>query len=82
MAWVLGDKALAMVVGLMIFGLIGRALGPIGSGHFAYATALLQVGLGLSLVVSGSALLPRFCRIGSAPTSSSFAWRRACWRCS
>jgi O-antigen/teichoic acid export membrane protein len=66
MAWVLGDKALAMVVGLMIFGLIGRALGPIGSGHFAYATALLQVGLGLSLVVSGSALLPRFCRIGSA----------------
>ncbi len=66
MAWVLGDKALAMAVGLLIFGLIGRTLGPIGSGHFAYATALLQVGLGMSLVVSGSALLPRFCRIGSA----------------
>lgn len=66
MAWVLGDKALAMGVGLLIFGLIGRKLGPVGSGHFAYATALLQVGLGLSLVVSGSALLPRFCRLTSA----------------
>jgi hypothetical protein len=52
MAWVLGDKALAMLLGLLIFGLIARALGPAGSGHFAYATALLQVGLGLSLVCS------------------------------
>jgi O-antigen/teichoic acid export membrane protein len=66
MAWVLGDKALAMALGLLIFGLIGRALGPAGSGHFAFATALLQVGLGLSLVVSGSALLPRFCRMQAA----------------
>jgi O-antigen/teichoic acid export membrane protein len=66
MAWVLGDKALAMAVGLLVFGLIGRTLGPVGSGHFAYATALLQVGLGLSLVVSGAALLPRFCRLQGA----------------
>ncbi len=66
MAWVLGDKVVAMVLGLVIFGLIARALGPSGSGHFAYATALLQVGLGLSLVCSGAALLPRFCRMHSA----------------
>ncbi len=66
MAWVLGDKLLAMGLGLVIFGLIARALGPIGSGHFAYAIALLQVGLGLSLVCSGSALLPRFCRMHAA----------------
>ncbi len=65
MAWILGDKALAMVLGLLIFGMIGRALGPIGAGHFAYAAALLQVGLGLSLVCSGSALLPRSCRMQS-----------------
>jgi polysaccharide transporter, PST family len=66
MAWVLGDKVLAMALGLLIFGLIARALGPSGSGHFAYATALLQVGLGMSLVCSGAALLPRFCRIHAA----------------
>ncbi len=66
MAWVLGDKLLAVGLGLLIFGLIARHLGPAGSGHFAYATALLQVGLGLSLVCSGTALLPRFCRIQAA----------------
>ncbi len=66
MAWILGDKLLAMALGLVIFGLIARALGPTGSGQFAYAAALLQVGLGLSLVCSASALLPRFCRIQAA----------------
>ena len=64
--WILGDKALAMVLGLLIFGMIGRALGPVGSGHFAFGAALLQVALGLSLVCSASALLPRFCRINAA----------------
>ena len=63
MGWILGDKVLAMALGLVIFGLIARALGPVGSGHFAFAAALLQVGLGLSLVCSASALLPRFCRM-------------------
>lgn len=66
LAWILGDKLLAMALGLLIFGLIARALGPVGSGHFAFAMALLQVGLGLSLVCSASALLPRFCRMGAA----------------
>lgn len=55
-----------MVAGLLIFGIIGRHLGPVGAGHFAYAVAILQVGLGLSLICTGSALLPRFCRIGAA----------------
>ena len=66
MGWILGDKVLAMALGLVIFGMIGRVLGPVGSGHFAYAAALLQVGLGLSLVCSASALLPRFCRMHAA----------------
>ena len=66
MGWILGDKVLAMALGLLIFGMIARALGPVGSGHFAYAAALLQVGLGLSLVCSAQALLPRFCRMQAA----------------
>lgn len=66
MVWILGDKALAMALGLLIFGMIGRALGPVGAGHFAFAAALLQVALGLSLVCSASGLLPRFCRMQAA----------------
>ena len=66
MAWLLGDKAFALAVGLGIHGLIARTLGPIGSGHFAYASAILQAGLGLSLVCAGVALLPRFCRMHAA----------------
>ncbi len=63
MAWLLGDKAFALLAGLVIFGAIARTYGPAGSGHFAYASALLQTGLGLSLVCAGVALLPRFCRL-------------------
>ena len=66
LVWILGDKALAMALGLLIFGMIGRALGPVGAGHFAFAAALLQVALGLSLVCSASGLLPRFCRMQAA----------------
>lgn len=67
MAWLLGDKAFALLVGLVIIGAIARTYGPAGSGHFAYASALLQTGLGLSLVCAGVALLPRFCRMQAGP---------------
>lgn len=61
--WLLGDKFLALAIGLLIFGCIARVYGPVGSGNFAYAAALLQIGLSLSLVCAGTALLPRFCRM-------------------
>lgn len=65
LAWLLTDKALAVVFGLFVFGMIARTYGPVGSGHVAYALALLQAALGLSLVCSATPLLPRMCRIGS-----------------
>jgi O-antigen/teichoic acid export membrane protein len=58
--WMAGDKALAVVVGLFVFGLIARTYGPVGSGHFAFAAAVLQSALGLSLVCSAAVVLPRF----------------------
>jgi O-antigen/teichoic acid export membrane protein len=64
LAWLMTDKALALVFGLLVFGLIARAYGPVGSGHFAFALALLQTALGLSLVCSAVPLLPRMCRLG------------------
>ncbi|KQP17185.1 hypothetical protein ASF43_29425 [Pseudorhodoferax sp. Leaf267] len=66
LGWVLGDKAFAMVAGLLVFGLIARAFGPQGAGHFSYALAMLQIALGLSLVCSATAVLPRLCSMQAA----------------
>src|SRR5262245_10423360 len=64
-AWLMLDKSLALFFGLTVFGLIARWFGSTASGHFAYALALLQSTLGLSLVCSAAAILPRLCRMRS-----------------
>jgi O-antigen/teichoic acid export membrane protein len=64
-AWLMVDKGLALFFGLTVFGLIARWFGSTASGHFAYALALLQSTLGLSLVCSAAAILPRLCRMRS-----------------
>lgn len=61
--WLLGDKAIALLAGLLVFGLIGRRYGPEIVGHFAFAVALLQTTLGLAQVCSGAFALPRLCRL-------------------
>lgn len=61
--WLMLDKSLALFFGLAVFGLIARSFGSTASGHFAYALALLQSALGLSLVCSAAAILPRLCRM-------------------
>ncbi len=75
--WLFGDKVFAVVAGLAVFGLIARHHGPEASGHFAYATALLQVGLGLSLVCSAGPLMPRLSRTLAVPglIANAFALR-------
>jgi O-antigen/teichoic acid export membrane protein len=60
--WMMLDKALAVVFGLAVFGLIARWFGTVATGHLAYALALLQSALGLSMVCSAAALLPRLYR--------------------
>ncbi|HUL66526.1 MAG TPA: oligosaccharide flippase family protein, partial [Burkholderiaceae bacterium] len=61
--WLMLDKALSILFGLTVFGLIARSFGSSASGHFAYALALLQTALGLSLVCSAAVLLPRVYRM-------------------
>jgi O-antigen/teichoic acid export membrane protein len=60
--WLGGDKLISIFAGLLVFGMVARTYGPEGSGHLAFAMAVLQTALGLSLVCSGAALLPRMCR--------------------
>ncbi len=62
-AWLMLDKGLAVVFGLIVFGVIARGLGSTASGHFAYAIAVVQTALGLSMVCSAAAILPRVCRM-------------------
>jgi polysaccharide transporter, PST family len=61
--WLGGDKVVSVVLGLLVFGLIARAYGAAGAGQFSYALAVLQAALGLSLVCSSAALMPRLCRL-------------------
>lgn len=63
LAWMMVDKAIAVAVGLAVFGLVARWFGPVTSGHLAYALAVFQAALGLSLVCSASVLLPRIYRM-------------------
>lgn len=62
-AWLTGDKVLSVVLGLVVFGLIARHFGPEGAGRFSYSVALMQATLGLALVCSSAAVMPRLCRL-------------------
>jgi O-antigen/teichoic acid export membrane protein len=61
-SWLMADKLLAVALGLFVFGLIARHYGPAASGQLAFGLALLQTALGLSLVCSAAAILPRLSR--------------------
>lgn len=61
--WLSGDKVVSVVLGLVVFGLIARQYGPGGAGQFSYGVAMLQTALGLSLICSGAAVMPRLCRL-------------------
>jgi O-antigen/teichoic acid export membrane protein len=65
LSWMMLDKVLAVMFGLAVFGLIARWFGSAASGHFAYALAVLQSALGLSLVCSAAVLMPRMYRMRS-----------------
>jgi hypothetical protein len=62
--WLSADKVVAVVLGLLVFGMIARHFGPGGAGQFSYGVAVLQTTLGLSLCAAhgGAAafqMLPR-----------------------
>ncbi len=61
-SWLMTDKLVAVAPGLFVFGLIARHYGPVASGQLAFGLALLQTALGLSLVCSAAAILPRLSR--------------------
>ena len=73
LAWLTGDKVLAVVLGLVVFGLIARHFGPEGAGRFSYAVAVLQSTLGLALVCSSAAVMPRLCRLGDGAAARAVA---------
>ena len=73
LAWLTGDKLLSVLIGLFVFGLIARHFGPEGAGRFSYSVAVLQSTLGLALVCSSAAVLPRLCRLGDGAAARAVA---------
>src|SRR5688572_22196077 len=71
--WLSGDKIVSVALGLVVFGLIARTYGPGGAGQFSYAVAVLQAALGLSLVCSSAAVLPRLCQVRDGTAASMVA---------
>jgi PST family polysaccharide transporter len=71
--WLSGDKVVSVVLGLLIFGLIARQYGPGGAGQFSYGVAVMQAALGLSLVCSSAAVMPRLCMLRDGTAASLVA---------
>jgi O-antigen/teichoic acid export membrane protein len=71
--WLSGDKIVSVTLGLLVFGLIARQYGPGGAGQFSYGAAVLQAALGLSLVCSSAAVLPRLCHLRDGTAASIVA---------
>jgi PST family polysaccharide transporter len=71
--WLSGDKLVAVALGLLVFGMIARHFGPGGAGQFSYGVAVLQTALGLSLVCSSAAVLPRLCQLRDGTAASTVA---------
>lgn len=71
--WLSGDKVVSVVLGLLVFGLIARHYGPGGAGQFSYGVAVLQAALGLSLVCSSAAVLPRLCHLRDGTAAAAVA---------
>ncbi len=73
LGWLSGDKVVSVALGLLVFGLIARHYGPGGAGQFSYGVAMLQTALGLSLVCSGAAVMPRLCRLHDGAAAMAVA---------
>jgi PST family polysaccharide transporter len=71
--WLSADKVVAVVLGLLVFGMIARHFGPGGAGQFSYGVAMLQTTLGLSLVCSSTAVLPRLCMLRDGTAAATVA---------
>lgn len=71
--WLSTDKVISVTLGLLVFGMIARHFGPSGAGQFSYGVAVLQTTLGLSLVCSSAAVLPRLCLLGDGAAASTVA---------
>lgn len=71
--WLSADKVVSVSLGLLVFGLIARHFGTIGAGQFSYGVAVLQATLGLSLVCSSAAVLPRLVRLSDGAAAGVVA---------
>ncbi|WP_066731786.1 lipopolysaccharide biosynthesis protein [Cupriavidus sp. D384] len=57
--WMLADRGLQVGVGIAVVGMLARALGTEGFGHFQYAQSLVFIAAAIPLVCSAEVVVPR-----------------------
>lgn len=57
--WMLADRGLQVGVGIAVVGMLARALGTEGFGHFQYAQSLVFIAAAIPLLCSAEVVVPR-----------------------
>lgn len=57
--WLLADRGLQVIVGIVVVGMVARALGAEGFGHFQYAQSLVFIAASIPLICSAEVVVPR-----------------------
>lgn len=57
--WLLADRGLQVAVGIVVVGMLARALGAEGFGHFQYAQSLVFIAASIPLICSAEVVVPR-----------------------
>ncbi|ELA00690.1 hypothetical protein Cmtc_21980 [Cupriavidus sp. TKC] len=57
--WMLADRGIQVGVGIAVVGMLARALGTEGFGHFQYAQSLVYIAAAIPLICSAEVVVPR-----------------------
>lgn len=64
--WMLADRGLQVATGIVVVGMLARALGTEGFGHFQYAQSLVYIAAAIPLICSAEVVVPRLVQLPSA----------------
>ncbi|WP_454752334.1 lipopolysaccharide biosynthesis protein [Cupriavidus necator] len=63
--WMLADRGLQVAVGIVLVGMLARALGVDGFAHFQYAQSLVFIAASIPLICSAEVVVPRLVALPS-----------------
>ncbi|WP_454742139.1 lipopolysaccharide biosynthesis protein [Cupriavidus necator] len=66
--WMLADRGLQVLIGIVIVGMLARALGAEGFGHFQYAQSLVFIAASVPLICAAEVVVPRLVALPTPET--------------